>query len=94
MPMLVNLFYRMVIWEDFEYFECLFLYCGYLVDVIGAKLVMNMMLEMAVKMLLVGLEVGSKDLVVLELWLSFVWRWMLEVVLWVRDGGGRVFKRR
>ena len=23
MPMLVNLFYRMVIWEDFEYFECL-----------------------------------------------------------------------
>ena len=74
---------------DFEYFECLFLDCGYLVDVMGAKMVMGVVmgvvLEVAVTVFSGGLEVVPGDWVELVLLLSFVRRWMLEVMVWLKD---------
>ena len=63
---------------DFEYFECLFLGCGYLVDVMGAKMamgvVMGMVLEAAETVFSDGLEVVSGVWVVFVLLSSFVRR--------------------
>ena len=47
-----------------------------------AKMVMGVVLEVAVKAFLGGLEVASEAGVVLVLWSSFVWNWVLEVVVW------------
>ena len=45
-------------------------------------MVMGVVLEVAVKAFLGGLEVASEAGVVLVLWSSFVWNWVLEVVVW------------
>ena len=71
--------FGMVIWEDFEYFEHvlgLLSFCRRM----EAKWVMEVVVEVVVKMFLGGLEVVS-EVVVSVSWSSAVWRWMWEVVV-------------
>ena len=41
--------------------------------------------EVVVKVFLGGLEVALEEIVVLVLWSLVVWKWIWEVVMWVKD---------
>ena len=41
--------------------------------------------EVVVQVFLGGLEVALEEIVVLVLWSLVVWRWIWEVVMWVKD---------